>query len=159
VSREGWSARLFVLRAKERVMAIPEVFPQRVPRLSVTPPAASAAPIDRDTAYDDSCTPSHPHWKWRQAALFLCVGAQLITISALFSSVPVAATWAALLLAVAPIPLATVVAFAPVRIAWMIAPVTAVVIVIGIAGTTMVVDWVFAPALAVLLVVTGLLRR
>jgi hypothetical protein len=143
VSREGWSALLFAFRAKGRVMAIPESFPRQLPHLAVTP-----------SAYDGGVQPPQPLWRWRQGALYLCVGAQLITISALLGSVPVPATWASLLLAVAPIPLAALTAFTPVRLARMLAPLTALVLVVGIAGSITHAGWVFVPALVLLVVVT-----
>jgi len=58
--------------------------------------------------------------------LFLAGAAQLITISALLSADPIAATWSSLLLAVAPAPLAAAAAFAP-------APVNLLAAVAGIA--------------------------
>ena len=50
--------------------------------------------------------PAPPSWAWRRAALFLAGAAQLITISALNSADPLPVTWASLLLAIAPAPLA-----------------------------------------------------
>src|SRR5215468_4521227 len=71
-----------------------------------TAPAASpAAPATPE--------PAPPSWAWRRAALFLAGAAQLITISALVSADPIPAVWAALVLAVAPAPLAAAAAFAP----------------------------------------------
>jgi hypothetical protein len=158
VSREGWSALLFAFRAKGRIMAIPESFPRHIPRLVVTPSAAGAVANDEPPAYDGSVQPPQPLWRWQQGALYLCVGAQLITISALLGSVPVPATWSSLLLAVAPIPLAALTAFTPVRFARMLAPLTALVLVVGIAGSITHVGWVFVPALVLLVVVTLRLR-
>ncbi len=57
--------------------------------------------------------PAPPSWPWRRAALFLAGAAQLITISALVGVDPPPVTWASLLLAIAPAPVAAVVAFAP----------------------------------------------
>jgi hypothetical protein len=51
-------------------------------------------------------SPALPSWPWRRAALFLAGATQLMTISALVGADPIAATWAPLLLAVAPAPLA-----------------------------------------------------
>jgi hypothetical protein len=136
-------------------MAIPESFPRRLPRFVVTPSAIGG----ESSAYDGSVQSPFPDWKWRQGALFLCVGAQLITISALLGSVPVPATWASLLLAIAPIPLAVVTAFTPVRLARTLAPLTALVLLVGIAGSIAHTGWVFVPAFVLLVVITFRLRR
>jgi hypothetical protein len=108
---------------------------------------------------EDAVVPSAPYWKWRQASLFLCVGAQLITISALNGSVPVPVTWASLLLAIAPIPLAVLTAFGPVSVAKITAPLAVVILVAGIAGSITHAGWVFVPALLVLVVTTLRLWR
>ena len=50
---------------------------------------------------------------WLRGAFYLAGAAQLITISALLSADPEPATWAMLLLAVAPVLLAAAAAFAP----------------------------------------------
>src|SRR5580698_10978932 len=57
--------------------------------------------------------PAPRSWSWRRTALLLAGAAQLITISALLGSDPVPVTWASLLLAIAPAPLAAAAAFAP----------------------------------------------
>ena len=75
-----------------------------------TSPAASTATLARPAP-----VPAPPSWAWRRAALFLAGAAQLITISALNSADPLAVTWASLLLAIAPAPLAAAAAFAPAR--------------------------------------------
>jgi hypothetical protein len=146
-----------IRRTRRSVMTIPESFPRRLPRLAYTPSPVTV-PVDQSSAYDGSVESTDAQWKWRHWALFLCVGAQLITISALTGSVPVPATWASLLLAVAPIPLATVTAFAPVRIARLLAPLTALVLVVGIIGSITHAGWVFIPGLLVLVVVALRLR-
>jgi hypothetical protein len=71
-------------------------------------------------------SPAPPSWPWRRVALFLAGAVQLITISALVSADPIAATWSSLLLAVAAVPLAAAAAFAP-------APVNLQAVVAGIA--------------------------
>ena len=78
--------------------------------------------------------------------------AQLITISALVSADPLAVTWSALLLAIAPAPLVAVAAFAPAPVARPAAVVAAVVLVAGIAGAILHTGLFFVPALAVLIV-------
>jgi hypothetical protein len=90
-----------------------------------------------------------------RAALFLAGAAQLITISALVRAVPMPATWATLLLAIAPAPLVAVAAFAPASVARLAAAVAAVVLVAGIAGAMLHTGLFFVPAL-VTLVVGGL---
>jgi hypothetical protein len=89
-------------------------------------------------------------WPWRRAALLLCIAAQLITIAALEGADPVPATWAALLLAIAPAPLAAVAAFAPPRVARVAVVAAAAVVVAGIAGQVTHAGLFFVPALAAL---------
>ena len=74
--------------------------------------AVQNAPADTSPALSIA-TPARPvpvpaplSWAWRRAALFLAGAAQLITISALTSADPLAVTWASLMLAIAPAPLA-----------------------------------------------------
>ena len=93
-----------------------------------------------------------PSWPWRRAALLLSIAAQLITIAALEGADPLAVTWAALLLAIAPAPLAAVVAFAPAPVARLAAVLDAAVLVAGILGGTLHTGLFFVPALAVLAV-------
>jgi hypothetical protein len=140
-------------------MAIPESSPRRLPRLVVTPPTVTPEPIEYTSAYDGGVESAQPHWKWRQAVLFLCVGAQLITISALLGSVPVPETWASVLLAVAPIPLAVPVAFGPTRVARMMVPLLAIALIAGLAGSITHAGWVFVPALVVLAMTAARLWR
>jgi hypothetical protein len=89
---------------------------------------------------------------WRRGALLLAGAAQLITVGALESADPIPATWAALLLAIAPAPLAALAVFAPVPIARLAAPLTAAVLVAGIAGQVTHTGLFFVPALAVMAV-------
>jgi hypothetical protein len=103
------------------------------------PPAAAPVPA----------SPSHI---WLRGAFILAGAAQLITISALVSADPLAVTWAALLLAIAPAPLVAVAAFAPARVARPATVAAAVVLVAGIAGAIMHTGLFFVPALAVLVV-------
>ena len=89
-------------------MGIPDQFPRRFPR----PVPATAAAPDGATGGGAVATPgvmaAPGSWPWRRAALLACIAAQLITISALVSADPIPATWTALLLAVAPAPLALI---------------------------------------------------
>jgi hypothetical protein len=96
--------------------------------------------------------PAPPSWAWRRGALILAGAAQLITISALVGADPLAATWASLLLAIAPAPLAALAAFSPAPVNRLAAVVGAAVLVAGIIGEITHVGVLFLPALAVLLV-------
>ena len=93
-----------------------------------------------------------PSWAWRRAALLLSIAAQLITIAALEGADPLAVTWAALLLAIAPAPLAAVMAFAPAPIARLAAVLDAAVLVAGILGGILHTGLFFVPALAAMAV-------
>ena len=93
-----------------------------------------------------------PSWPWRRAALLLSIAAQLITIAALEGADPLAVTWAALLLAIAPAPLAAVVAFAPAPIARLAAVLDTAVLVAGILGGILHTGLFFVPALAAMAV-------
>jgi hypothetical protein len=96
--------------------------------------------------------PAPGSWPWRRAALVAAVAAQWITVAALTSVDPIPVTWAALLLAVAPIPLAVAVAFAPAPAARLAAPLTVVVLVVGIIGQVTHTGLFFLPALAAMAV-------
>ena len=99
--------------------------------------------------------PAPPSWPWRRAALFLAGAAQLITISALVRADPLAATWSALLLAIAPAPLVAVAAFAPARVARPATVAAGAVLLVGIVGAILHTGLFFVPAL-VALVIGGL---
>ncbi|HXZ65336.1 MAG TPA: hypothetical protein VEH05_11415 [Streptosporangiaceae bacterium] len=97
--------------------------------------------------------------RWLFAAFLLAGAAQLITISALLSADPLAASWSALLLAIAPVLLTAAAAFTPPRLARPAAVAAAVVLIVGIVGS--LTDWsansahigpLFIPALAAVLV-------
>jgi hypothetical protein len=92
---------------------------------------------------------------WRTGAFVLAGAARLITISALLSIDRPAATWAELLLAIAPAPVAAGAAFMPTPLARLATLAPAVVMIAGIAGAILHTGLFFAPAL-VLLVVGGL---
>jgi hypothetical protein len=93
-----------------------------------------------------------PRRPWLVGALVLSGAGQLITISALLSVDPLAATWWALLLAIAPAPLAAVAAFAPAALARAAAAALAVVLIAGIVGGVLHTGLFFLPALVVLVV-------
>jgi hypothetical protein len=93
-----------------------------------------------------------PSWPWRRGAMLLAGAAQLITIAALVRIDPVPATWAPLLLAIAPVLLAAATAFAPARVARLAAIAFIVVLVAGIIGAIKHTGLFFVPALGVLVV-------
>jgi hypothetical protein len=84
--------------------------------------------------------------------MLLAGAAQLITISALVSADPIPATWAMLLLAIAPAPLAAGMAFLPARLARLTAVAAAIVFLAGIIGAVRHTGLFFVPTFAVLLV-------
>jgi hypothetical protein len=112
-------------------------------------PASPAAPP----------TPAPPSWPWRRSALILAGAAQLITISALLSADPLAATWWSLLLAIAPAPVAGAAAFAPAPVNRVAAVAGVLVLVAGIAGGILHIGLFFVPALVALAVGTAQLWR
>lgn len=93
-----------------------------------------------------------PSWPWRRGALLLSGAAQLITISALVGVDPPPVTWASLMLAIAPAPLAAAAAFAPAPVSRLAAVVGVLVLVAGIAGAITHTGLFFLPALVVLIV-------
>lgn len=93
-----------------------------------------------------------PRRPWLVGALLLSGAGQLITISALLSVDPLAATWWALLLAIAPVLLAAVAAFAPAALARVAAAALAVVLIAGIVGGILHTGLFFLPALVVLII-------
>src|ERR1700722_7802307 len=108
------------------------------PATSIPPPAGSLP------------APAPPSWVWRRGALILAGAAQLITISALTSADPLTVTWAALLLAIAPAPIAALAAFAPTPVNRLAAVIGVLVLVAGIAGSILHTGLFFVPALVVL---------
>jgi hypothetical protein len=122
-------------------------------RVSATTALPTAA------AHSDSRVAGLDTRQWRLAALLLSGAAQLITIASLTYLLHPGVTWAALLLAIAPAPLAAVTAFAPRPLARWAAVVTALVVAAGLAGWAAHAGWLFAPALAALIVVCLLLWR
>jgi hypothetical protein len=125
-------------------MSIPDQFPRRLSRavpVKVAPPDGIAA----ESVPGAPATPGS--WPWRRAALLASIAAQLITIAALEGADPVPATWTALLLAVAPAPLALLVAFAPAPVARLAAPLAVIVLVTGMIGQVTHTAVFFLPAL------------
>jgi hypothetical protein len=133
-------------------MVIPDNFPRRMSRAmpAATAPADSTA--DDGTAGEPGVVAAPGSWPWRRAALLASVAAQMITIGALESVDPIPASWTALLLGVAPAPLALVVAFAPVPVARLAAPLAVVVLVTGMIGQVTHTAVFFLPALAAMIV-------
>jgi hypothetical protein len=121
-------------------------------------PAMTAQNVPADTSASTATRTSPPpvaappSWAWRRGALFLAGAAQLITISALTSADPLAVTWASLLLAIAPAPLAAAAAFAPAPVNRLAAVIAVLVLVAGIAGSILHTGLFFVPALVVLAV-------
>jgi hypothetical protein len=84
---------------------------------------------------------------------------QLITIAALEGADPIPATWTAMLLAVAPAPLALIAAFAPPPAGRLAAPLAVVVLVTGTIGQVTHTAVFFLPALAAMTGAALRLRR
>ena len=89
---------------------------------------------------------------WLRGGFLLAGAAQIITISALLSADPLPATWSALLLAIAPAPLAAVAAFTPPAAARIAVVAAAIAILVGITGGIGRTGSLFIPALVVLIV-------
>jgi hypothetical protein len=141
-------------------MSILDQFPRRFSRPA---PAAAVPPGNTAEAGPQDLPPAAPgSWPWRRAALLASIAAQLITIAALESADPVPASWPALLLAVAPAPLALAAAFAPSPAARMAAPLAAIVLVTGMIGQatqTGLFYIFFLPALVAMIVAAVRLCR
>jgi hypothetical protein len=148
-------------------MAIPDDFPRRVSRgTSVAKTTARTTPPDdvpvgpvAGSPPARVSVPAPSSVRWRRAALLLCLAAQLITISALVSADPIPASWAALLLAIAPTPLAAAALLVPAPAAKVAVVVTGVVVVVGIVGEITHTGLFFVPALAALVVAAMRLWR
>ncbi len=103
---------------------------------SATQPASTAA----QPAFAISAKPPRSiTQRWLFAAFLLAGAAQLISISALISSDPLAASWWALLLAVAPVLLTAAAAFGPRSASRPAAVAAAGVLVVGFVGS--LIDW------------------
>jgi hypothetical protein len=132
-------------------MAIPDDFPRRVSRNSpAAETTATTAPPDTVPAAGSPPAPVPGSVQWRRAALLLCLAAQLITIAALIGTDPIPASWAALLLAIAPAPLAAATLLVPAPAARMTVVVTGVVVLVGIIGQITHTGLFFVPGLAAL---------
>jgi hypothetical protein len=109
------------------------------PADAVTAPPSPAKPA----------VPAPPSWRWRLGALILAGAAQLITISALVGVDRPPVTWASLLLAIAPAPLAAAAAFAPPAAARLAAAAAVVAMAAGLGGAITHTGLFFLPALVV----------
>jgi hypothetical protein len=114
--------------------------------------SASTAPQPADAvirpASVNSAKPARSGTKrWLFAAFLLAGAAQLITISALLSADPIAASWSALLLAVAPVLLTAMAAFAPRGLALPAAAAATVALLVGLIGGISHTGPLFIPAL------------
>jgi hypothetical protein len=133
-------------------MTIPARSPHRTYRIGSAKVLSWADPPAGDTPAVAAALPAPGSWPWRRGALLLAAAAQLITIAALESTDPIPVTWAALLLAIAPAPLAAITAFAAAPVARLAALLTMAVLVAGIAGQVTHTGLFFIPALAVMAV-------
>jgi hypothetical protein len=111
------------------------------------------------TAVPQAAVPAPPSWAWMRGALILAGAAQLITISALTSADPLAATWYSLLLAVAPALLVAAAAFAPAPASLPLAVLAGVVLLVGIIAGIAHTGAFYLPALVVLAVGVARLWR
>jgi hypothetical protein len=140
-------------------MTIPDHSPDRIYRTGSARVLSRHGTLAEDTPAGAAASPAVASWPWRRSALLLAIAAQMITIAAIEGADPVPVTWAALLLAIAPAPLAALAAFAPAPVARLTAPLTMAVLVAGIAGQVTHTGLFFVPALAVMAVAAHRLWR
>jgi hypothetical protein len=133
-------------------MSIPDQFPRRIARAVPATGIPAVSTADGGAVGAPGAMAAPGSWRWRRAALLACIAAQLITISALVSADPIPATWTALLLGVAPVPLALIAAFAPAPAARLAAPLAVVVLLTGMIGQVTHTAVFFLPALAAMTV-------
>jgi hypothetical protein len=108
---------------------------------------ARRAAVDRQAR-----VPAPPSWAWMRGALILAGAAQLITISALTSADPLAATWYSLLLGIAPALVVAAAAFAPAPVNLPLAAIASVVLLVGLIAGIAHTGAFFLLALVVLVV-------
>jgi hypothetical protein len=120
--------------------------------MAIQDPTAGASASNSATDAVQATTASAASKRWLIGGFLLAGAAQLITISALLSADPIMASWAELLLASAPAPLAAAAAFTPARLARLATVVAVAALVAGIAGAVLHTGLFFAPALVVLVV-------
>jgi hypothetical protein len=102
------------------------------PASTATEPATTAA---QSASAISAKPPRSITQRWLFAAFLLAGAAQLITIAALLGSSPLATSWSALLLAIAPAPLAAAAAFTAPRLARLAVAAAGVAIIVGIVGS------------------------
>ncbi len=122
---------------------------------SAANPADATQPATATAYHGEIPAPRARNGPWLFAGLLLCGPAQLIAISVLTSADPIPVSWWALLLAIAPAPLAAVAAFAPPGPARLAVIAAVAVLIAGIIGGIAHNGLFFVPAL-VALVVGGL---
>ena len=110
---------------------------------------ATQQPVPASASAPGSFASSKP---WRRGGFLLAGAAQIITISALLGADPLPATWSALLLAIAPAPLAAAAAFAPRTVAVPAAAAATVAMLVGIVGGIGRTGTLFIPALIMVIV-------
>jgi hypothetical protein len=132
-------------------MTIPDRMPNRLGRGDALTPQAPASTVTASAARAPAVGAQATR-AWLLAALLLSAAAQLITIAALLGADPIPATWAAVLLAVAPAPLALLASHAPAQTARLFAALAAVVLIIGIVAQITHTGLFFVPALAAMAV-------
>jgi hypothetical protein len=120
--------------------------------MAIQDPTAGASSRVSATVAAQATTASAASERWLIGGFILAGAAQLITISALLSADPITASWAELLLASAPAPLAAAAAFTPARLAKLATLVAVAALVAGIAGAVLHSGLFFAPALVVLII-------
>ncbi len=110
---------------------------------------------DTATASEPASVPAAPRayqllpaWRWRLAAFLLAGAAQLISISALTGANRPPASWAMLLLAIAPALVCALAAFGPADLARYAAPLSVLVLLAGVIGAVTHTGLFFVPALA-----------
>ena len=133
-------------------MSISDQFPRRFSRAVPAAAVVAGSTAEDDTADRPVLVPAPGSWPWRRAALLLSIAAQLITIAALVSVDPIPPSWSALLLAVAPAPLALAAAYAPSAAARLAAPLAVVALAIGLIGQVTHTGLFFLPALVAMVV-------
>lgn len=137
-------------------MTIPDRVPRRLARGESLTPQAPASSVAASAVGAPAAQATRA---WLIAGVLLSAAAQLITVAALAGADPIPATWGAVLLAVAPAPLALLAAHAPARTARLFAAAAAAVLIIGIVAQITHTGLFFVPALAAMAVVAIRLWR
>jgi hypothetical protein len=112
----------------------------------------NAAAVTRGTGATAVRGPAPSIRPWIRGGVALAVAGQLITVAALTSADPISASWSALLLAVAPAPLALFAVYARVPVNKLAVVAALAAIIVGGAGQILHTGLFFLPALVVLAV-------